>query len=227
MEEKIDEYIVIGLPLEVDIPKWDRKRKVELSDIYFSQLMDFDDDSLYISLPQRQGSLMPSFGKGTEITIRFPLKDAIYTGITEIIKWEKSPQSLSVTRPRRVTRIQRRNFVRVEAELPLTLIIPQQDEKKLVIKSVTTDISGGGLLVFLSQFLQLFTELDVELEIPTGSAKPVILKIQAQVCRNTKIRDDFYQIGLSFLDIEESDRDKIVKYIFKRMRELKQTRVNS
>ena len=153
--------------------------------------------------------------------------EAEKSGITEIIKWEKSPQSLSVTRPRRVTRIQRRNFVRVEAELPLTLIIPQQDEKKLVIKSVTTDISGGGLLVFLSQFLQLFTELDVELEIPTGSAKPVILKIQAQVCRNTKIRDDFYQIGLSFLDIEESDRDKIVKYIFKRMRELKQTRVNS
>lgn len=225
--EKIDEYIVIGLPLEVDIPKWDRKKKSDISDIYFSQLMDFDDISLSISLPQRQGSLMPSLGKGTTVTVRFSLKDAIYIGTAEIIRWEKSPQSLIVTRPYRVTRIQRRNFVRVEANLPVNFIIQQQDDKAFIIKAETTDISGGGLLVYLSQFLPLFAELDIELEISTGSAKPVVLKIPSQVCRSNKLRDDFYQIGISFLDVQENDRDKIIKYIFKRMRELRQTRVNA
>ena len=218
--EKNEEYLIEGLPVEVS-----PRGETGILDVYNGKIITFDAATITLTLPQRDGLFMPSGGKGGELRLRFPVRDAIYLATCEIVRVQKVPPSLIITKPAKTTRIQRRNFVRVDAKVPVTLFVEHKDGKQTVIKSETLDLSGGGLLVYIPEHLALGTLLDIEIGIPSGSTKPIRVRALCQVCRSRKMKNDEYQIGLSFIEISEIERDDIIKYLFKRMRELRQTRI--
>ncbi|HEY9842167.1 MAG TPA: flagellar brake protein, partial [Candidatus Obscuribacterales bacterium] len=146
------EFLALGLPIEVEL-----QGMTDQNDLYFSQIMDVGNESMLISIPQRQGRIASHLYPGDHVLLRVLLQDAHYSCNCRMLSWQEQPQGLFVSLPSQVQRIQRRNFVRVDAELPihLTLFDPNQpDQPDQIIGNIdssTTDLSGGGLMA-ISEF---------------------------------------------------------------------------
>lgn len=116
-----------------------------------------------------------------------------------------------ISRPQDFKRIQLRAYVRLETALPATVQPVMADDPPA--KAVTKDISGGGV--------QLVTRLAVERDMPVNvsidlqdagifTAKGEVIRVESDAERNN------YTAGIKFVDISERERDKIIKYIFRR-----------
>ena len=106
---------------------------------------------------------------------------------------------------------QRRGFVRVEALLPVAVTTEDGAEHR----GTTLDVSGGGLRAILS----------TQLEDGEGVGLVIVLPDQAPVtCRACTIRfvdKDTY--AFEFDEIEESERERLIRFVFSYQRELLRT----
>lgn len=72
--------------------------------------------------------------------------------------------------------------------------------------------------------MRLFSEIKMEkndtIEIYLQGSIEKLESLKALVMRSTK-RDGMFETGVRFEDLSSSDRDKIVKYVFKRQVELR------
>ena len=78
MDIEIEKILEIGLPIEIEIPIYDKSKGKEFFDVYFSQIIDFDENSISVSMPQRQGNV-PLMYKGDTIYLRLTTDEAIYS----------------------------------------------------------------------------------------------------------------------------------------------------
>lgn len=116
-------------------------------------------------------------------------------------------------------KIQQRAFVRLETALPVILRPAVDGGDAQPVSATTRDIGGGGLQLvtreLIPQGVVVKVEFDLgEFKIFTGSA--VVVRAEY---------DNFRKIcclGLKFVDLSERERDKIIKYIFKRQLERRQ-----
>lgn len=212
----------IGLPIEIEIPT----ANTRFADVYFSQVTDIGDDYLTVSLPQRQGQVASGLSLGSEINIRVALEaDATYLCICRVRNWSQTPPALVLTFPHLVHRIQRRNFVRVDAEIPIRMIFHDQSDKSaapFVLDTMSTDLSGGGMLVRCPYALPIYQDVEMEITLPSlldPLEPPVIVACKGQICRSKELGTDKFQIGVSVTEIDENERDKIVRFIFRYQRE--------
>ncbi|MEZ0371314.1 MAG: flagellar brake protein [Candidatus Sericytochromatia bacterium] len=217
------EFLALGLPIEVEL-----QGMTDQNDLYFSQIMDVGNESMLISIPQRQGRIASHLYPGDHVLLRVLLQDAHYSCNCRMLSWQEQPQGLFVSLPSQVQRIQRRNFVRVDAELPihLTLFDPNQpDQPDQIIGNIdssTTDLSGGGLMAISEFEVAIDTLAEGKIYIPpeNGDAtqKWETIPFQAQVCRCLPHNGKFL-IGVSFIEMNEGTRDRIIHYIFRYQRE--------
>lgn len=216
------DILEIGLPIEIEIPT----ENTRFADVYFSQVMDIGADYLTVSLPQRQGEVAGGMGLGSEINLRVALEDdATYLCICRVRNWSRTPPALVLTFPHLVHRIQRRNFVRVDAAVPLKMTFYDHADKSaspFVQGTMTTDLSGGGMLVTSPYPLPIYQDVEIEISLPNilKPEEPLeIVTCKGQICRSKELGPNKFQIGISVTEIEENERDKIVRYIFKYQRE--------
>ncbi len=85
---------------------------------------------------------------------------------------------------------------------------------------VGVNLSGGGLRMVIPDQLAAGQKLVVELTLPT--MPPVGITSIAEVVRvlsvDTAEGETRYETALKFIDIHEDDREKIIRYVFKRQR---------
>lgn len=128
--------------------------------------------------------------------------------------------------PHDIERIQQRSFVRVDAMLPVEVkpIVEEVSDEEAgdspPIKVITKDISGGGAQLVLNEPVKIGTRLSLVIEVPDNEAIETI----GEVVRVEKPRNDreLFWIGIKFLDIHESFRNKLIKFIFKKQLEQRQ-----
>ncbi|BEP30067.1 flagellar brake protein [Helicovermis profundi] len=110
--------------------------------------------------------------------------------------------------------LQRRNYYRLEIMREVKFNRPD------IVKGTTKDISAGGMKCITLGELFIDEIIEVNIDINNN-----ILKVKGQVLsvknvKNSKLR---YESRISFLDVDENDRSKIVSYIFSVQRKRKRS----
>jgi len=123
------------------------------------------------------------------------------------------PGALRVTATGSVELIQRRDYYRVEAFVPVTYQPYGPDG--LTVTANTLDVSGGGFRLAAAEAVQLWDMLRFTLELGEGE-EPV--QAIAQAVREAG--DD--EFGMRFVEIVEQERQRLVRWVFARERAARQ-----
>jgi c-di-GMP-binding flagellar brake protein YcgR len=121
---------------------------------------------------------------------------------------------------------ERREFVRVEAEVPVHYRFLSHDAAFTATEPVegrTANISGGGLLLsasipdpdWVSGLLTGRIFVGVKVELP-GSAKPVKALTRAAWIEPVQGTADGYLLGLRFKEITRDDLDRVFGFVIER-----------
>jgi PilZ domain len=124
------------------------------------------------------------------------------------------PGALRVTATGNVELIQRRDYYRVEAFIPVTYQPYGPDGH--TVTANTLDVSGGGFRIAAAEGLRLGDMLRFTLELGEGE-EPV--QAIAQAVREAGDDDTF---GMRFVEILERERQRLVRWVFARERAARQ-----
>lgn len=160
--------------------------------------------------PYFQGQVIP-LREGTKVEVIFWDETSAYNFEAQIMQRIAVPVSLFVLQlPDTITRIQRRNYVRVPAFYALSFRLVTQNGLSDLKKGNLLDMSGGGIRMQITEQIEDQALLYARLELPTGE-----IQTPGRVCRVEKLDEKHrYAISVEFYEISERDRDRIVRCVF-------------
>lgn len=194
---------------------------------YLSRVEDMKNGELYVAAPLDHG--MPvNLGPGLDLCLsafvgaglrqfNCKVKTTLYDRVTQVV----------LNRFKDIGASQQRNYDRIQDCLPVRF---RKDDGTGAgnntpwRQAITCDISGGGIQI-VAEDVWLFKEgdlVEIELAIPTEAP----LHSVAQLVRIFDVpgKKSKSQFALSFLEIDETDRDRLIKYARQRKAELSSTR---
>lgn len=202
-----------------------------------SDIQDVKEKSLLISIPMYEGHYVP-FVKGEKIECLYFSEEYIFKFKSTVLgRIEQGIQLLVIEKPepQNIIRVQRRNYVRVSmvkeikcSKFSLDLISKTKknsedeykglngiiiDENKLN-KCLLLDMSGGGMRIKTKETVNHGDLMVALLSLDSGE-----LVVTAKVVRKQKTEEKDYIYGLTFTDVADRDRERIIKYIFTVMRD--------
>ncbi|MCL6639437.1 MAG: flagellar brake domain-containing protein [Firmicutes bacterium] len=201
---------------------------------YTSSIQDIKKDVILISIPYR-ARLPLSLWTGQKVNVRF-------MGDNEVFSFDSTVQGTisdgiplyELAVPERLTRVQRRNHVRVPATLEIRLREATDgaasgggfdEQGETIVKSI--NISAGGLKFLAEKKYPAGTVLMVRFSLPKDGGI-VYIDARAKVVRCENVGDDDkgrYAVAVKFVKISPFHQDVIYSYVFQRMRELSRLRV--
>lgn len=189
-----------------------------------SQMLDIIDDKTYIiSGPLENKNLVPLF-KNNILEVAYFKKDRgkFFFQATILDVKNKGFYKVKIKRTTRIKKIQQRNYFRLSSNLPATkdhLLKEGKEERTIKEECTTENISGGGIGV-LCNFSHTIGDL-VSIQIDSDG---IVLSTNGEVVRilNSKNHEYKYSIGVKFLDMDDSDREKIIKFNFRQQRKLRE-----
>lgn len=188
-----------------------------------SMVQDLDDKTVSITLPVRKGEYLLLHNQDS-VQVEFPLQDAIYSFTCEVSGRRKVNQVslVVIPRPTVFSRRQRRQFVRLPVIMPLHIYLDNTlDRNKKPSASVpgkVVDISGGGLQFTCNIPLQAKSSLNLLLPLDDEPKNPPLQLRGVVSWVDEDEQNNSIRVGLSFTDISEADRERIISYIFRKMR---------
>lgn len=133
---------------------------------------------------------------------------------------DKRPQPVPVwvvSSPHDYRKIQLRAYVRMETALPIEMKIADADLPP--VAATTRDIGGGGLKIVSKLALEPGVRLKMAIDLAGTGGLAVsgdVVRVEHDAGRN------LYTAGIKFVEISERERDKIIKYIFRKQLERRQ-----
>lgn len=141
--------------------------------------------------------------------------------ITKRLKIENA-SIVGIRQTSRIKRIQRREFYRLEILLPVKYkVLGEKEGPEIPFHmGYCTNISGGGLRLNSDHRLEIDTMVECIITLCDGEC----IRVKGKVVRSELAQDLEYKYvsGISFQDIADRIQDLLVKYIFKKQRELRQ-----
>ncbi|MCL6547605.1 MAG: PilZ domain-containing protein [Alicyclobacillus sp.] len=169
------------------------KRAPEDEQVYRSRLIDLGQSELYLDVPVRRQEgreeLLP-FQEGERLWIEFIGDGTLCEFPTRVLDRVSIPVSawrVSMPQPGELIRVQRREFVRVPANLPVELWLPAEDGQGSVsLRAYTRNISGGGLAVTVAPGIAVAegAEVRARFTLPNGN---VPVDVRCVVVRATPV----------------------------------------
>lgn len=193
---------------------------------YASSIQEVNDDTISVAVPARRGQYL-YLQDGDMVKVEFIDSGAIYGFESKVVGRKKSNQvSLVVlSRPETMTRKQRRNFVRLDINLPVLFRILSGSpgiNPDDVHAGMTIDISGGGLQLSSRTQLESGSRIQISLKLDQKDMQDLVLTGKVNwVVPEEAMRS--YRFGVCFEDIREAHRERIISYIFAKMRQRAQT----
>lgn len=162
----------------------------------------------------------------TPLTLSFVINDNLYQCETRVVGPAKTG-TLTVSRPRIVTKVQRRQFYRLPLQSPTTFRVRGESGSTSPVPARLVNLSGGGAL--LASGKPVPSGLRVLVRVPAGKQGDLLdIESDALDCRvASQGLARIYLIRLRFLgppDLTEEDREEIVAYIFEQQRMLLRNR---
>ncbi|MCZ6679166.1 MAG: flagellar brake protein [Candidatus Poribacteria bacterium] len=188
---------------------------------YLSRIEALHPKSIAIMFPVSLDDAAVDIQAGMKCRIAFSIEAGTYAFDTKItnIHSGASP-SLMVTRPKAFYNWKRQHLRLDTGVWVRYAVVPREEMGERIDQPIraytqTVNISGGGLLIHPSESLSIGATLELEIDIPTD-AEPVLA-----IGRVAHISTHGY--GVEFLLIDDTDRDKLVRYIFEKERQSRHT----
>lgn len=202
--------VVINNKLEV---KWGEEN-------YKTIVQGTSDKDLVISIPVVNGIYL-TLKTGEEVSlVYYDDKANIFNFNCKVINRisENRIPYYRISLPYNVTKIQRRNYVRVDTVQAIKEVRKYNEETKSIEEFKLTgglilDLSGGGMRIKLREKLK-FNDIIVA---NIGSSLEEIA-LKGKVVRVDKTEDKRYIYGISFLDIDNKTREQVIRAVFEIMR---------
>ncbi|MFZ3578181.1 flagellar brake protein [Virgibacillus sp. DJP39] len=203
----------------------EKKTKKDESTNYRCKIIDKNERFLFIDYPvnikTKRTVLLP---KGTNLQTSYIGNDhSVYSFSTKVIaKANLNIPALAISIPDKddIKRIQRRSFVRIETAVDVSIHSKEHNTKPFV--TVTSDISGGGLLVILPS-IHLLNEndsLDVWIVLEMQNGIFHYISTQSRVVR-VITGSNIHTASIKFENMSNHDQQVLIRYCFEKQRELR------
>jgi c-di-GMP-binding flagellar brake protein YcgR len=169
------------------------------------------------------------FFSGQEIKLAFARQgDGVYGIEVELFR-TAPPSTIDCLHTLKFKRNQLRQFVRIEVNLPLRVrLIPKEKPagEELFPKHVEgklSDLSGGGLSFLYEKPFVPGDQVSMQFTLTTGRFSGIngkVLRVSLQEGKHST----WYRHHIQFNSLDQSVRDKIVKFIFEKQRQQNQMR---
>ncbi|WP_223066611.1 flagellar brake protein [Paenibacillus caui] len=191
---------------------------------YKSRISDTEEEAFLIEVPMEIGhNRLKRLYIGDELSVYFigesGTKNYFNTYVLGFTNDVVRQVRIRKPDPVSITQIQRRNFLRVPAELELAVCL-KNGERFLV----RTDDVGGGGVSFFSEGSHVIIEeeqLDCWLLVPYRNGSVEHVPFEAEVIRKKKLDNGKEQIMLKFIGITDYERQKLIRYCFERQLEFR------
>jgi c-di-GMP-binding flagellar brake protein YcgR len=109
---------------------------------------------------------------------------------------------------------ERRKFVRLDTRLPVSYQITRAPASQM---SLSSDIGGGGVCLFLSEPLKTGTVLRIEVTLP-DQPKPIAFTGEVVWCEQYEMigktqRDRSVEAGVKFVQIQPHEQQAIMRHV--------------
>jgi c-di-GMP-binding flagellar brake protein YcgR len=157
---------------------------------------------------------------GTKIRGRVVASSVSWEFTSTFIEKRMIPLPLWIIKmPDELTKIQLRSYVRLQASVSVLMSVVSEDGESPPVKVISRDISGGGVQLAVKEHLDIGSALKLSLDIGDPE-NPVA---QGKIIRVDKLPDiNIYWVAVKFTEITERNREKIIKYIFRKQTERRQ-----
>lgn len=204
----------VNQPVEIELP--------ESKDYFRSRVEGILSDKITLAAPLKQGQIV-SLSPGTTVKVMFSDQVATYSFKSKLVSLNRqNPPTVTLGEPYDLKRTQRRNFVRLETKLNIVFAEVNEDFQTVsdIFAGTTIDLSGGGVMFACNTLLKYGDILDVTVVLTESDSTKALGKV-VRFSENPPNAKQKYLVGLEFAIIEESERDKIIKFIFNKQRELR------
>ncbi|WP_022850244.1 flagellar brake protein [Limisalsivibrio acetivorans] len=212
---KVDKFLIINQKVILEVKSGD------YPGTYDSRIEDVKPKSILITMPTEKTVTIP-LSSGVILDVAYVSEQGRFHFRSKVIKRVKEViPLLEIEKPDAVYRKELREYFRVNTRAKIKVLLTREEpdgsiKEKLCIASVH-DISGGGIRIIS----ECRMEMEEMVEVYFDGAIPGLESIQGRVRRAVALEEGKYEAGLEFIDINNVDRDKVIKYVFKRQLELR------
>lgn len=207
----VGKYLVINLKINISAPS-------EYSGVYDSRVEDISSDGVFISVPTNKGSAMP-VRPGMKVEGSFMSAGGRFLFTTTVRRRVfKNIPMLELEKPAFLEQRELREFFRIDISRRIVVYSLVKDERSGSLarneqfEVTCVDISAGGARLISDKPMDNVSDVEADF---TGLF-PGLNSIFAVVVRYNQNQNGKYDIGIRFTSLRDADRDKIVKFVFKR-----------
>ena len=155
---------------------------------------------------------------GAKVYGRIITDAAPYLFVSHYLEKRMSPLPVwIISPPTEITKLQQREYVRIDAKIPATVAFIDQEEELPPQQLLINDISGGGLRLIAQQSYPIGMNLLITFELPGQESIETI--VQVVRCEQPQTDLNVYWIGVRYVGLQEKQRNKIIKYVFQKQLE--------
>lgn len=203
--------LIPGLAIEL------RVLEGEYQGLYKTHVDEVGQKRISVFAPYHQREVIP-LREGIPVEIVFWDDAASYTMESVVVQRIAIPVPIYVLEfSDDIRRVQRRNFVRVDAFYPVTFQVVEKTGLSDLKSGIMLDLSGGGMRFQTREKLEKGAILYAYLELPSGK-----LGTPGRVCRIEPIENTKkFSVSVNFYQIAERDRDRVVRCVFDIQRDMR------
>lgn len=191
---------------------------------YKSRISDIADTYMTIEVPmnEKSGRLKRLF-VGDELSAYFLTEGGMKNYFTTtVLGFREDVVRVVLVRkpdPEAITKIQRRSFLRVPAELEIAVKLTEQVQ----FVAMTDDVGGGGISLLCEGHLPVMKQdtLSCWLLLPFRNGKVEHVPFKGEVVRVKPLESGKQQVMMRFSDISDKERQKVIRYCFERQLEIR------
>ncbi len=199
-----------------------------------ARVLDINKEQIIIDMPFTEfGNHVLLFDQDDEIAISYLLNDgAVYSFTTKVLRNRLTVdnlQAISIKVPEMnaITRVQRREFVRVPIRADISFMYLSKNQHPIELRTgegFTWDVSGGGLSFYSNSPFSIRPEdaISVKFRFPNEPRDMVPIHAKGTVVRLYESKETNVTIvSVRFDSLARAMEQRIVQYVFKRQIELK------
>jgi c-di-GMP-binding flagellar brake protein YcgR len=186
---------------------------------YKSRIADINDSTIFMEIPinEKTGRLKKLY-IGDEMSAFFITDGGVKNYFTtSVLGFTDDVIRLVLIRKpnlESITKVQRRNFLRVPAELEMAVKYSEQ----LQFVAMTDDVGGGGISFLCDGYIPLTSQQIVSCWLLANYKNGQIehIPFKGEMVRIKMLETGRQQVMMRFAEISDRDRQKIIRYCFER-----------
>ncbi|MBI2939775.1 MAG: flagellar brake domain-containing protein [Chloroflexi bacterium] len=190
---------------------------------YSSRIEDVVDDTLVLAAPMRGGDVI-RLEQGQKILLSVMRRMNPYFFETTVVsnRAESTPL-LVVKRPPDNTGVPKRQYIRVEVLIdPVQIWVEEDGKYGKTIRGMLLNISAGGCLLMARESIPEHANILLKFSLPLNFGQMMVNGETLRTWERVGDGGRTYRTSVSFRDVPDKDRDRVIKFVFQRERELRQ-----